>query len=101
MNIDRNEDSNTTIAGSKSATPVAHDPVLATPPIPFEAKPIPTLVKVMQSVKTDTPEAKLNKDSISDGNGGRITMDDHTQTKTFKGIEPKMKTFRGVEDNRE
>ncbi len=100
MNTNRNKGSNTPIAGSKSATPVAPDSTPATP-IPFEAKPIPTLVKIMQSVKTDTPEAKLNKTSISDGNGGRITMDDHMLTKTFKGIEPKMKTFRGVGDNRE
>lgn len=40
---------------------------------------IPNLVKVMQSVKTNTPEAKLNETTISDGNGGRITLDDQTK----------------------
>ncbi len=43
---------------------------------------IPQVVKVMQSVKTDTPEAKLNKITISDGNGGRITLDDQTKKPT-------------------
>lgn len=40
---------------------------------------IPTLVREMQSVKTDTPEAKLNETTISDGKGGRITLDDQTK----------------------
>lgn len=39
---------------------------------------IPQVVKVMQSVKTDTPEAKLNTHSISDNNGGRIELNDQT-----------------------
>src|SRR3989338_6595054 len=99
MNTDRIITPNCTITGSKSAPSVAHDPIPATPPVPFEAKPIPTLVKVMQSVKTDTPEAELNKTTISDGKGGRITMDDHMLTKTFKGVEPRKGFFRGVEDN--
>ena len=42
---------------------------------------IPQVVKVMQSVKTDTPEAKLNETTISDGKGGRITLDDQTKRK--------------------
>ncbi len=94
MNTDRNEGSNTTIAGSKSAPSVA-------PSTLQDQKPIPVVIKVMQSVKTDTPEAELNKTTISDGNGGRITMDDHTITKTFKGIEPRKGVFRGVDNNRE
>jgi hypothetical protein len=40
---------------------------------------IPQVVKVMQTVKTDTPEAKLNETTISDGKGGRITLDDQTK----------------------
>jgi len=32
----------------------------------------------MQAVKTDTPQAIQNKTSISDGNGGRIELNDHT-----------------------
>lgn len=38
------------------------------------------LISVMQSVKTDTPEAKLNKTTISDNNGDRITLNDHMTT---------------------
>jgi len=46
------------------------------------------LVSQMQSVKTDTPEAKLNKSTMDDNNGGRITFnDDFLTSKTFKGVE--------------
>lgn len=49
---------------------------------------IVSLVHEMQKVKTDTPEAKLNKDSMSDNNGGRITFNDElTKSQTFKGVE--------------
>lgn len=62
---------------------------------------IPRVIVVMQSVKTDTPEAKLNETSISDGKGGRIVMDDHTKTQTFKGVEPRGgQVFRGVEEDK-
>lgn len=94
MNTDRNEDSNTTIAGSKNAPSVA-------PSTHPDTNPVPVIIKVMQSVKTDTPEAELNKITISDGNGGRITMGDQTLTKTFKGIEPRKGVFRGIDNNRE
>jgi hypothetical protein len=77
MNTDRNDKPNVTIATSKSAPSVA-------PSTPEDTNPVSVIIKVMQSVKTDTPEAELNKTTISDGNGGRITMDDHTLTKTFK-----------------
>lgn len=30
----------------------------------------------MKQVKTDTPEAELNSHSISDGNGGRIELNE-------------------------
>lgn len=36
--------------------------------------PIFSLVEVMRSVKTDTPEAELNVTTISDGKGGRILL---------------------------
>lgn len=50
--------------------------------------PITQLVQTLQSVKTDTPEAKLNKDSMVDSNGNRITFNDElTGSKTFKGVE--------------
>lgn len=94
MNTDRNQDKNSTIQASQTATEVA-------PSTPQDNNPVPIIVKVMQSVKTDTPEAELNKTTISDGNGGRITMDDHTITKTFKGIEPRKGVFRGVDNNKE
>lgn len=34
------------------------------------------LVDAMKQVKTDTPEAELNSHSISDGNGGRIELNE-------------------------
>lgn len=94
MNTDRNEDKNSTIQASQSAPEVA-------PSTPKDTNPVPVIINVMQSVKTDTPEAELNKTTISDGNGGRITMDDQMLTKTFKGIEPRKGGFRGVDNNRE
>lgn len=78
---------------TNSATPTAP----TTTPTASQSA-IPKVIIVMQSVKTDTPEAKLNETSISDGKGGRIVMDDHTKTQTFKGVEPRGgQTFRGVE----
>lgn len=66
----------------KSAPHVAPPPAskLSIPPTPLSINPppIPELVKVMQSVKTDTPQAVQNKTSISDGNGGRIELNDQT-----------------------
>lgn len=35
------------------------------------------MVQVMSRVDTSSPQAQLNSTSISDGNGGRITLDDH------------------------
>ena len=46
--------------------------------------PLNNLVNTMKSVQTNTPEAKLNSHSISDGKGGRIELDDHTKDKTIK-----------------
>ena len=94
MNTDRSIPSSSTIADSQSATPVA-------PSTPQDTNPVPVIIKVMQSVKTDTPEAELNKTTISDGKGGRITLDNQMLTKTFKGVEPRKGVFRGVEDNKE
>ena len=53
-------------------------PSIPSTPLSINPQPIPQLVKVMQTVKTDTPEAVQNKTSISDGNGGRIELNDHT-----------------------
>lgn len=62
-----------TTAPTSPATPVA--PV----------SPIQSLVTVMQSVKTNTPQANLNATSISDGNGGRIEFnEDGKGTKPIK-----------------
>ena len=45
-------------------------------------------MQTLQNVKTDTPEAKLNETSMSDGKGGRITFnDDLTRSNTIKGVE--------------
>lgn len=96
MNTNRSVDSNATIARPQTATVVAPQP--STPQPSINPQPIPTLVNVMQSVKTDTPEAKLNKHSISDGNGGRIEMNDQVINQTFKGVEPRNnQVFRGIE----
>ncbi len=66
----------------KSAPHVAPVPVpkpsIPPTPLSINPQPIPKLVKVMQSVKTDTPQAVQNKTSISDGNGGRIELNDQT-----------------------
>ena len=35
---------------------------------------IEELVRLLSSVKTDSPEAKINETSISDNNGGRILL---------------------------
>lgn len=85
MNTNRGIASSSTITANKSAPSVAPVPRPSPPPIPFEAKPIPTLVKIMQSVKTDTPKAKLNKHSIDDGNGGRIEMNEGELNGTIFG----------------
>lgn len=66
----------------KSAPSVAPAPA-SQPSIPptllsIDPQPIPQLVKVMQAVKTDTPQAVQNKTSISDGNGGRIELNDQS-----------------------
>ncbi len=55
-----------------------------------QAKPNPVveLVDAMKKVKTDTPEAKLNTDSMSDNNGGRITFnEDLAGSNVIKGVE--------------
>ncbi len=51
-------------------------------------QPITELVGSMKKVKTDTPEAKLNKDSMVDNHGNRITFnDEETRSQTFKGVD--------------
>lgn len=98
MNTNRSLASSSTITRKETATDVALSPPPTTPQPTIDPKPLHDLVKVMQSVKTDTPEAKLNKHSISDGNGGRIEMNDHVINQTFKGVEPRRtQVFRGVE----
>ena len=41
---------------------------------------ISKLMKVMQSVKTNTPEAKLNTTSMTDNNGKRIEFNEDKPT---------------------
>jgi hypothetical protein len=62
-------------------SPITPKPIPTAPTMPStpSQSAIPTLVREMQSVKTDTPEAKLNETTISDGKGGRITLDDQTK----------------------
>lgn len=64
-------------APSVAPAPIAKPSIPATP-LSIDPQPIPQLVKVMQTVKTDTPQAVQNKTSISDGNGGRIELNDQT-----------------------
>lgn len=64
-------------APSVAPAPIAKLSIPATP-LSIDPQPIPQLVKVMQTVKTDTPQAVQNKTSISDGNGGRIELNDQT-----------------------
>ena len=64
-------------APSVAPVPIAKPSIPATP-LSIDPQPIPQLVKVMQTVKTDTPEAVQNKTSINDGNGGRIDLNDQT-----------------------
>jgi len=98
MNTNRSLVSNSTITLKETATDVALSPKPAPQQPTIDSLPIDRLVKVMQSVKIDTPEAKLNKHSISDGNGGRIEMNDHVINQTFKGVEQhRSNVFRGVE----
>lgn len=98
MNTNRRISSKPTITPSTGATDVALSPKQIPQQPTIDPLPIDRLVKVMQSVKTDTPEAKLNKHSISDGNGGRIEMNDHVVNQTFKGVEQhRSNVFRGVE----
>lgn len=88
---------------SKSSDNLTPKPIPSAPTMPPTASQsgVPKLIIVMQSVKTDTPEAKLNETTISDGKGGRITMDDQTKTQTFKGVEPRGgQVFRGVEQDK-
>jgi len=98
MNTNRSLASSSTITRKETATDVALSPKPASLQPTIEPLPIDRLVKVMQSVKIDTPEAKLNKHSISDGNGGRIEMNDHVINQTYKGVEQRRSNvFRGVE----
>lgn len=41
------------------------------------------LVNVMQSVDTNTPEAKENATSIDDNNGGRVELNEDIASKIF------------------
>ncbi len=64
-------------APSVAPTSIAKPSIPATP-LSINPQPIPQLVKVLQTVKTDTPQAVQNKTSISDGNGGRIELNDQS-----------------------
>lgn len=98
MNTNRRISSKPTITRTAGATDVALSPKPASQQPTIDPLPIDRLVKVMQSVKTDTPEAKMNKHSISDGNGGRIKMNDQVINQTFKGIEQRRSNvFYGIE----
>ena len=69
-----------------SAPDVALSPQ-STPP-QTSIQPITQLVQTMKSVQTDSPEAQLNKDSMIDNQGKRITFNDaETRSQTFKGVE--------------
>ncbi len=81
MNTNRGIASSSTINAKSPATPVA--PIV--PQIEKSPQAIPTLVKVLQSVKLDSPEAKLNKTTISDGEGGRIEMNEDELNGTIFG----------------
>lgn len=73
-----------------TSTTDATDVALSPQPISPQSstQPITQLVQTMQSVKTDTPEATLNKDSMADKSGKRITFNDElTGSQTFKGVE--------------
>lgn len=72
---------NFTGSSKPASNPVTVNPIHQAPTMPStpSQSAIPTLVREMQSVKTDTPEAKLNETTISDGKGGRITLDDQTK----------------------
>ena len=50
--------------------------------------PIIKVVETLSKVDISSPEAKLNKDSMKDNNGGRIKFnDDLTRSQTLKGVE--------------
>lgn len=50
--------------------------------------PIVNVMQELQKVDLSSPEAELNKDSMDDGRGGRITFNDElTGSTTFKGVE--------------
>jgi len=71
-----------------SAPDVALSPQPSPSPSQTSAQPITQLVQSMKSIKIDTPEAELNKDSMTDKNGKRITFNDElTGSATFKGVE--------------
>ncbi len=74
-------------SNTTSAPDVAHSPQQR-PPQPSNQPTITQLVQTMKHVKTDTPEAKLNKDSMVDNHGNRITFNDEAvRSQTFKGVE--------------
>lgn len=55
---------------------------------PQPSNPIIKVVETLSKVDTSSPEAKLNKDSMNDNNGGRIKFyDELTRSQTLKGVE--------------
>lgn len=67
MSTDNTKDNSAT-----PAVPLAPSSDPATAP----ADPIASITNAMQSVDTNAPEAAANATSISDGNGGRIQLND-------------------------
>lgn len=66
------------------------DPQTATPVAlsPQTNNPIIKVVETLSKIDTSSPEAKLNKDSMADNNGGRIKFNDElTGSQTLKGVE--------------
>ncbi len=47
--------------------------------------PVTNLVNTMSKVDTNSAEAQLNSHSISDGNGGRIELNDQTKGQNITG----------------
>lgn len=45
------------------------------------------VVDALENVDKKTPEASINKDTISDNNGGRIQLDEGKQSEYIYGVE--------------
>ena len=73
------------------------------PQDPSHDQELPDLVETMDSVDTNSPEAKENATSMSDGKGGRIKFNEdmakNPKSKIIRGVEVIKNTIKGVEDN--